>query len=72
MFDRDPAVLTWGSSSWSLHGWAGPWCVDERWWDPGAASTARQVARAQMMLEDARAVLVLHDGGRWFVEGIYE
>lgn len=72
MFDRDPAVLTWGSSSWSLHGWAGPWCVDERWWDPGAASTARQVARAQMMLEDARAVLVLYDGGRWFVEGIYE
>ncbi|MGN7133545.1 DNA polymerase Y family protein [Rhodococcoides corynebacterioides] len=72
MFDRDPAVLTWGSSSWSLHGWAGPWCVDERWWDPGATSTARQVARAQMMLEDARAVLVLHDGGRWFVEGIYE
>ncbi|KIQ19496.1 DNA polymerase [Rhodococcus sp. Leaf7] len=72
MFDRVPTRVDWGSRSWTLHGWAGPWAADERWWDLGATSTARQVARAQVLLEDTRALLVLHDGGRWFVEGIYE
>lgn len=71
-FDGVPARVSWGTRSWELSGWAGPWPVDERWWDLAALSSARSIARAQVLLEDARALLILHDGGRWYVEGIYE
>jgi protein ImuB len=71
-FDSVPARVRWGKKDWPLHGWAGPWSVDERWWDIGATSSARQIARAQVLLEDTRALLLVYDTGRWFVEGIYE
>ncbi|QNG19552.1 DNA polymerase Y family protein [Rhodococcus triatomae] len=64
-----PARLRWGSREWEVCGWAGPWPVDERWWDPAAADEA---VRAQVLLEDSRALLVIHRHGRWWVEGIYE
>ena len=49
-------------------GWAGPWPLSERWWDPSAA---RRRARFQLATEDGRAWLaVLHDG-RWLVEAGY-
>jgi protein ImuB len=49
--------------------WAGPWPVDERWWDPEGH---RRRARLQLQLADGRAVLVHVEGGRWAVEGIYD
>ena len=49
--------------------WAGPWPVDERWWDPDAH---RRRARLQVQLADGRALLVHVEGGRWAAEGIYD
>ncbi|ELB87370.1 hypothetical protein Rwratislav_40120, partial [Rhodococcus wratislaviensis IFP 2016] len=69
VFSAPPARLRWGSREWAVCGWAGPWPVDERWWDPPAARTA---ARAQVLLEESRALLVICTAGRWSVEGIYE
>lgn len=57
----------------ALRWWAGPWPVDERWWDPEHAGAGR-TARAQVLLdgEDARALLLCYRRRRWYVEGVYE
>jgi protein ImuB len=55
--------------------WAGPWPVEERWWDPGGG---RRCARLQAVLDaagpagDLIAVLLACEMSRWQVEGIYE
>ncbi|MET0898784.1 MAG: DNA polymerase Y family protein [Mycobacterium sp.] len=61
-----------------LQWWAGPWPVDERWWDPQAES-AGGTARVQVLLESdaravesARALLLCYRRKRWYVEGVYE
>jgi protein ImuB len=58
----DPAGIT---------AWAGPWPVDERWWDP---LSARQLARLQLVDVAGRAYLVCFDlaDRRWLLEGIYD
>ncbi|RVW04488.1 DNA polymerase Y family protein [Rhodococcus spongiicola] len=68
-FTAVPARLRWGSRVWGVQGWAGPWPVDERWWDTAAA---RHAARVQVLLAESRALLLICMGGRWGVEGIYE
>ncbi|HEX8001224.1 MAG TPA: DNA polymerase Y family protein [Mycobacteriales bacterium] len=50
-------------------GWAGPWPVDERWWDPDAR---RAVARVQVVTDDGAARLLGHSLGRWWVEAAYD
>ncbi|MGH3787881.1 MAG: DNA polymerase Y family protein [Pseudonocardiaceae bacterium] len=57
--------------------WAGPWPVEERWWEPGGG---RRCARLQAVLDtdpegraaEPLAVLLACEAGRWRVEGIYE
>ena len=49
-------------------GWAGPWPLSERWWDPSAA---RRRARFQLVTEDGRAWLAVVEDGRWLVEAGY-
>jgi protein ImuB len=49
--------------------WAGPWPVDERWWDPGAH---RRRARWQVVTADGTAHLLAVEGGRWSVEATYD
>lgn len=74
-FSDRPARLRWGVRDWELLAHAGPWPVDERWWDP---DVARRVARAQLLLGPAdpgaapRALLVCFGAGGWCVEGVYE
>ncbi|TBL23832.1 DNA polymerase Y family protein, partial [Verrucosispora sp. SN26_14.1] len=50
-------------------GWAGPWPVDERWWDPVEACRR---ARFQVSLADGSALLLAVDAGRWLVEAVYD
>ena len=50
-------------------GWAGPWPVDERWWDPPAH---RRRARFQVVDDDGEAHLLAVEGGRWWVEATYD
>jgi protein ImuB len=48
--------------------WAGPWPVDERWWDPPA-----RCRRARMqVVTDAGTRLIAVEGGCWFVEATYD
>ncbi|HEX8767376.1 MAG TPA: hypothetical protein VF714_03345, partial [Jatrophihabitans sp.] len=51
--------------------WAGPWPVDERWWDP---ESARRLARMQLVDVSGRAYLVCFDltARQWLLEGIYD
>jgi protein ImuB len=41
-----------------ITGWAGPWPVDERWWDPAAAS---RCARFQVACADGRAFVLRYE-----------
>jgi protein ImuB len=52
-----------------LRAWAGPWPVDERWWDP---ATATRRARFQLLTTDGTALLVSLAAGRWWAEAVYE
>ena len=50
-------------------GWAGPWPVDERWWDPSAH---RRRVRMQIACTDSSAYLVAFEQGRWWLEAAYD
>ena len=49
--------------------WAGPWPVEQRWWDQDAA---RSVQRLQLVDETGCAWLVLLEGGEWMLEARYD
>ena len=51
-----------------ITGWAGPWPLSERWWDPAAA---RRRARFQLLTDDGRAWLAAVQDSRWLIEGGY-
>ena len=63
-----------GSPTIAITSWAGPWPVDERWWDP---ASARQVARFQLVDVQGRAYLVSCEmdadhGPRWQLVACYD
>lgn len=49
--------------------WAGPWTLDERWWDP--RSRHRQ-ARFQILTEGGQAHLCVVQGTSWWIEASYD
>jgi len=49
--------------------WAGPWPVDERWWDP---LRRRRRVRLQVVTADGTAFLVVLTDGRWTVAATYD
>ncbi|MCV7299743.1 DNA polymerase Y family protein [Mycobacterium barrassiae] len=74
LFSADPSRLVApGSTDSRLAWWAGPWPVDERWWDPEQAKVGR-TARAQVLVDGkpGRALLLCYRQRRWYLEGIYE
>lgn len=64
-----PARLTAGGRLLSVTAWAGPWPLEERWWDP---SCHRRRARLQVMLEDGSAHLLALEKGCWRLEASYD
>jgi protein ImuB len=56
-----------GSRPRPVTSWAGPWPIDERWWEAG-----RERARLQILLADGAALLLIHEKRRWLVEGWYD
>lgn len=70
LFSAEPARLTLRGRDDRLSWWAGPWPVDERWWDP--ERTGGRTARAQVLLESERALLLCYRQRRWYLEGAYE
>lgn len=51
-----------------IEAWAGPWPIDELWWDP---TQARQVARFQVVGVDGSAWLLVVEDGQWWTEAQY-
>jgi protein ImuB len=75
LFSGDPSRLVApGSNDSRLAWWAGPWPVDERWWDPEQSSKVGRTARAQVLVDGkpGRALLLCYRQRRWYLEGIYE
>jgi len=82
LFSADPSRLAAPGRGGRLSWWAGPWPVDERWWDPGpgtfparGGAEAGRTARAQVLVDgDAgeQALLLCYRQRRWYVEGVYE
>ncbi len=65
-----PAVMVSQTGSRrELTAWAGPWPLDERWWD---AETARTASRFQVVDGDGMAWLLVLDGEGWWAEGRYD
>jgi protein ImuB len=63
---------TGSSPGWQpVEAWAGPWPVDEQWWE-GNSPGAGRVARFQVVGADGRAWLMRCDGDRWWTEAAYE
>ncbi|MET4164840.1 MULTISPECIES: DNA polymerase Y family protein [Gordonia] len=81
-FTAEPVTVALASSrarrsSWGLCWWAGPWPVgstDRPTGPPGPAGTTETglIARAQVLLDDSRALLLCYRAGEWIVEGVYE
>jgi protein ImuB len=57
-----------GAPARAITGWAGPWPLAERWWDP---DTASRRARFQLVTDDGRAWLAAVRDGRWLIEAGY-
>ena len=65
-----PSRLRLQGRAWSpITAWAGPWLVDERWWDP---ATHRRLVRLQATTDQGGAYLLRLTGGRWWVEATYD
>lgn len=78
MISSPPAACSVdGGRRMAVQAWAGPWCIDERWWDPVAH---RRRARIQVFLgnpddpgaETPAAHLLTLESGRWWVEATYD
>jgi protein ImuB len=66
-----PCTLVLGDRRCPVVSWAGPWPVDERWWD----TRARRAARFQLLVRDAdeaRAYLAEVAAGRWWITAEYQ
>ncbi len=64
-----PASLRRKGGRWQrIIAWAGPWLLDERWWDP---ERARRRARFQLVDEDGHALLAHVEKGEWWLAGTY-
>lgn len=49
--------------------WAGPWPLEERWWDP---LHQRRQARMQVVLEDGSAYLLVREQGSWWLAATFD
>jgi len=67
-----PALFAMGDERpVAVQSWAGPWPVDERWWNP---DSARSVVRCQLVDVRGRAYLVsgTMPAAQWQVDAIYD
>ena len=53
----------------SVVAWAGPWPIEERWWEPGRH---RRLARFQVVTDDHDGWLVVAEHQRWWISARYD
>ena len=65
-----PARVSVAGGPWTdVQAWAGPWPLEERWWD---SARRRRRARLQLVTADGQARLLTLESGRWRVEATYD
>ncbi|MEV6286943.1 hypothetical protein [Kribbella sp. NPDC051770] len=72
-----PSVFRWVAGAqvadsnklYPVTAWAGPWPVDERWWD---AEAENRLARFQLVTADGRAWLAAVRNTQWWIEASYD
>ena len=65
-----PAMLVYpGRAATRVEAWAGPWPIEERWWD---AAAAVHLHRMQVTCGDGTAWLLAHDAKGWWAEAKYD
>ena len=64
-----PAVLVFQRIRLRVSAWAGPWPIDERFWDQ---ARHRRASRFQVIDGAGTAWLLVLQGGRWWAEGRYD
>ena len=65
-----PAVLrTADGVRTRIEAWAGPWLVEERWWD---AARHRRLARFQLLTDDGHAHLAALERSQWWLMATYD
>jgi len=75
LFSADPFRLAAPGRKGQLSWWAGPWAVDERWWEDARSG---RTARAQVLLggvqagDPVQALLLCYRQRRWYLEGVYD
>jgi protein ImuB len=63
-----PALVTIEGRTRRVRAWAGPWPVEDRWWDPVGR---RRRARLQVVLDDDVAHLLVIERRSWHLEATY-
>ena len=63
-----PAALVVRGAARPLRSWAGPWLIDQRWWEP---RRHRRVAQFQVVTDDGEAYLVAAEQQQWWVLAAY-
>ena len=63
-----PAAVTVSGERRRVAAWAGPWPVEERWWD---LARSRRLARLQVLTTDGRVLLVAVEQRRWLLVAEY-
>ena len=58
-----------GGPDLRITAWAGPWPVDERWWD---SLRRRRRVRFQVVADDGTARLLVLEVGRWAIAATYD
>lgn len=68
-----PYALSWGKNRYLITGWAGPWPVDDRWWESAGTKYARLqvVGRAVSETEQPSAWLLVWKENKWRIEATY-
>lgn len=65
----EPAVIVIDRHPSAVVAWAGPWPVEERWWDPDHANRR---ARFQLVTAAGEALLTAVVAGQWQIDARYE
>ncbi|MBC7723997.1 MAG: DNA polymerase Y family protein, partial [Burkholderiaceae bacterium] len=64
-----PCGLSMGGTARAITAWAGPWPLDERWWD---ADDRARGNRFQVVDDTGLAWLLMLDGTSWWAEARYD
>lgn len=61
-------VSVHGRDVQTITAWAGPWPLDERWWDP---QHHRRMARFQIVTANGAALLAVVENQHWWITAVY-